>query len=135
MKEGATMEDFDVGQMIGPSAVIAGGRIELDEAIRITEEQFPGRSFCILGEWVWLDLDAPDLVVEELAAEGKKPIMLLVFDTLYDSSTMSKSRWFRTTPMISFTDDMFFQTEKKLYVLLGNGRRTCMSLSTVVRLF
>ncbi len=40
------MEDFDVGQMIGPSAVIAGGRIELDEAIRITEEQFPGRSFC-----------------------------------------------------------------------------------------
>lgn len=84
---------------------------------------------------MWLDLDAPDLVVEELAAEGKKPIMLLVFDTLYDSSTMSKSRWFRTTPMISFTDDMFFQTEKKLYVLLGNGRRTCMSLSTVVRLF
>lgn len=129
------MEGFDIGQMIGPSTSIAAGRIELDEAIRITQERFPGRSFCIPREWVWLDLDAPDLVVEELAAEGKKPTMLLVFDTLYDSSTTTRSHWFRTTPMISFTDDMFFQTENKLYVLLGNGRRTRMSLSAVVRLF
>ncbi|RMW31600.1 hypothetical protein ALO96_01503 [Pseudomonas savastanoi pv. glycinea] len=129
------MQDFDIGQMIGPSAIIAGGRIELNDAIKITQEQFPGRSFCIVGEWVVLDFDAADLVLEELAAEGKKPTMLLVFDTLYDSSTTTKSHWFRTTPMISFTDDMFFQTENKLYVLLGNGRRTCMSLSAVVRLF
>lgn len=129
------MEGFDIGQMIGPSTFIAAGRIELDEAIRITQERFPGRSFCIPREWVWLDLNAPDLVVEELAAEGKKPTMLLVFDTVYDSSTTTSSHWFRTTPMISFTDDMFFQTENKLYVLLGNGRRTSMSLSAVVRLF
>lgn len=129
------MSDFDVQQMVGPSAVMQGADVELEEAIRITREKFPDSSFCIVDEWVWLDLDAPDLVVDELAAEGKKPVMLLVFNALFDSSTTSKSHWFRSTPLLDFTDGMFFQTQHKLYVLLGTGRRKSMSLSAVVRLF
>lgn len=129
------MSDVDPQQMIGPSAIMQGADIELEEAIRLTRDKFPDRSFCVVKEWVWLDLDAPDLVVEELAAQGKKPVMLLVFDVLFDSSTSSKSHWFRSTPLMDFTDDMFFHTANKLYVLLGNGRRKSMSLSAVVRLF
>lgn len=129
------MQDFDVQEMIGPSAVMLGSDIALEEAIRVTQERFPDRSFCVVSEWVWLDLEAPDLVIEELAADGKKPTMLLVFNVLFDSSTTSKSHWFRTTPLIEFTDGMFFQTEHKLYVLVGHGRRKPMSLSSVVRLF
>lgn len=129
------MQDFDIRQMIGPSTVMEGGQIDLDEAIRVTRETFPDRSFCVVGEWVWLDLDAPELVVEELAAEGKKPAMLLVFEVVFDSSTTSKHHWFRSTPLVDFTEDMFFQTENKLYVLMGHGRRTSMSLSAVIRLF
>ncbi|KWS28948.1 hypothetical protein SON66_03080 [Pseudomonas syringae] len=129
------MKDFDVQQMIGPSVVMSGREIELEDAIQVTREQFPDSSFCIVSEWVWLDLEAPDLVIEELAAERKKPTMLLVFNVLFDSSSTSRSHWFRSTPLIDFTDDMFFQTESKLYVLLGHGRRKSMSLSAVVRLF
>ncbi len=129
------MSDIDVQQMIGPSAIMQGADIKLEEAIRVTREKFPDRSFCIVNEWVWLDLDAPDLVVEELALEGMKPIMLLVFDVLFDSSTNSNSHWFRSTPMMDFTDGMFFQTQNKLYILLGSGRRKFMSLSAVVRMF
>lgn len=129
------MKDFDVQQMIGPSIVMPGCEFKLEDAIRVTQERFPDSSFCIVSEWVWLDLEAPDLVIEELAAEGKKPTMLLVFNVLFDSSSTSKSHWFRSTPLIDFTDDMFFKTESKLYVLLGHGRRKSMSLSAVVRLF
>lgn len=129
------MPDFDVQQMIGPSVVMTGCQIELEDAIRVTRQRYPDSSFCIVSEWVWLDLEAPDLVVEELASDGKKPTMLLVFNVLFDSASTSKSHWFRSTPLIDFTDDMFFQTESKLYVLLGHGRRKSMSLSAVVRLF
>ena len=129
------MSDIDVQQMIGPSAIMQGAEIKLEEAIRVTREKFPDRSFCIVNEWVWLDLDAPDLVVEELALEGMKPIMLLVFEVLFDSSTNSNSHWFRSTPMMDFTVGMFFQTQNKLYNLLGRGRRTSLSLSAVVRMF
>jgi hypothetical protein len=129
------MSDIDVQDIIGPSAVMQGSSVELHEAIRITKERFPGQSFCVISEWIWLDFDAPDLVLDELASEGKKPVMLLVFNVLFDSSTSSQSCWFRSTPLVDFTDGMFFQTENKLYVLFGNGRRKYMSLSAVVRLF
>lgn len=129
------MQDFDFTQMIGPSEVMCGAQIGLQEAIAVTEERFPGISFCILDEWVWVDFDAPDLLIDELAALGKKPTMLLAFRVLFDSTTNNHSLWFRSTPLMHFTDNMFFQTENKLYVLLGNGRKTSMPLSTLVRMF
>ncbi|WP_024692641.1 DUF6957 family protein [Pseudomonas syringae] len=129
------MAHFDVQQMIGPSTVMSGIEIGLQDAIQLTKEKFPNQSFCVVTEWVWIDFDAPDVVIEELVAQGKKTAMLLVFDVVFDSSTTSKSHWFRSTPLIDFTEDLFFQTENKLYVLVGNGRRTSMSLSAVIRLF
>jgi hypothetical protein len=129
------MAHFDVQQMIGPSTVMSGIEIELQDAIQLARDRFPDRSLCVVTEWVWIDFDAPDVVIEELALQGKKPAMLLVFDVVFDSSTTSTSHWFRSTPLIDFTEDLFFQTESKLYVLVGNGRRTSMSLSAVIRLF
>ena len=129
------MQDLDIQEMIGPSRVMEGAEIDLDEAIQVTREKFPGQNFCVVREWVWLDFEAPDLVSAELAAEGKKPVMLLVFDTLFDSSTSAKRYCFRTTPLIEFTDGCFFRTQGKLYVLLGPGRRRTLSLSTIVRMF
>ncbi|MEX5499159.1 DUF6957 family protein [Pseudomonas syringae] len=129
------MQDFDIQEMIGPSVVMPGIEVELDEAIRVAEERFPGHSLCVVKEWVWLDLQAPDLINEELAREGKQPVMLLVFHVLFDSYTSSQRHWFRTTPLVEFSEGMFFQTENKLYVLVGHGRRKSMSLSAVIRLF
>lgn len=129
------MSHIDVQEMIGPSAVMPGSDVSLEEAIRITTAKFPDQSFSVVDEWVWLDLDAPDLVNEELAREGKQAVMLLVFNTLHDSTTARKDQWFRSTPLVKFSEGMFFQTTNKLYVLLGHGRRTSMSLSTVVRFF
>ncbi|MDC7817470.1 MULTISPECIES: DUF6957 family protein [Pseudomonas] len=87
------------------------------------------------NEWVWVDFDAPELVLKELGEQGKLPVMLLVFGVSFDSSTSSNSHWFRTTPLMDFSDSMFFQTENKLYVLMGNGRRKSMPLSILVRVF
>jgi hypothetical protein len=129
------MQHFDFTQMIGPSEVMCGAQLELREAIAVTKERFPETSFCILDEWVWVDFDAPDLVIHELATQGKKPTMLLAFRVLFDSTTDEISHGFRSTPLVHFSDSMFFQTENKLYVLLGNGRKTSMSLSTLVRMF
>ncbi|WP_122270104.1 MULTISPECIES: DUF6957 family protein [Pseudomonas syringae group genomosp. 2] len=129
------MSHIDVQQMIGPSSLMVGSELPLSDAIRLTEQRFPERSFCIVDEWIWIDFDAPDLVNMELANAGKQPVMLLVFNVLHDSSSPSNSNWFRSTPLTEFVDDMFFLTEHKIYVLLGHGRRTSMPLSAVVRLF
>ncbi|WP_454864488.1 DUF6957 family protein [Pseudomonas rhizophila] len=62
--------------------------------------------------------------VQELAAEGKKPVMMLMLNVVFDSGTKTSTAfWLRSSPLINFSDVMFFQTQNKLYVLLGNGRR------------
>ncbi|MCF5710527.1 hypothetical protein GIV19_25095 [Pseudomonas syringae] len=129
------MQDFDLTQMIGPSEVMRGAQMELQEAITVTEQRFPGISFCVLNEWVWVDFDAPDIVLDELSAQGKRPTMLIAFGVLFDSTINNSPHWFRSTPLMEFSDGMFFQTESKLYVLLQNGRKTSMPLSTLVRVF
>lgn len=126
----------EIEQLIGPSVLMQGVDIELEEAIRMTQSRFPGRAFCIVDAWVWLDFSAPDLVVQELAAEGKKQVMLLLLNVVFDSVTQTDSgHWLRSSPLIDFSEGMFFQTQNQVYVLLGNGRRKSMPLSTLVRYF
>lgn len=130
------MSYLDIEKIVGPSAVMPGVEMDLEEAIRMTEARFPDMSFCIVDEWVWLDLDAPDLVVQELAIEGKRPVMLLMLNVVFDSCTKTSSAlWLRSSPLIDFSDDLFFRTQNKLYVLLSHGRRKTMPLSAVLRVF
>ncbi|KTC22070.1 hypothetical protein AO390_04030 [Pseudomonas marginalis ICMP 11289] len=130
------MSYVEIEHVLGPSAVMGGGNIDLEQAIHAAQARFPGRSFCVVNEWVWLDFDAPEVVIQGLSGEGKKPVMLLVLNALFDSTTAFKeTQLFRSTPLIEFSDGMFFQTKNKLYVLIGHGRRRSMSLSAVIRLF
>jgi hypothetical protein len=130
------MSYVEIEHLLGPNAVMAGADIYLEQAIHAAQKRFPGRSFCLVDEWVWLDLDAPEAVIQGLNGEGKKPVMLLVLNVLFDSTTASKEpQLFRSTPLIEFNDGMFFQTKSKLYVLTGQGRRKSMALSAVIRLF
>jgi len=130
------MSYVEIEHLLGPNAVMAGADIYLEQAIHAAQKRFPGRSFCVVDEWVWLDLDAPEAVIQGLSGEGKKPVMLLVLNVLFDSTTASKEpQLFRSTPLIEFNDGMFFHTKSKLYVLTGQGRRKSMALSAVIRLF
>lgn len=130
------MSYAEIEHLLGASAVMEGADIDLELAIHAAQERFPGRSFCVVDEWVWLDLDAPDVVIQGLSGEGKKPVMLLVLNALFDSVTAFKEiQEFRSTPLTEFSDGMFFQTKNKLYVLTGQGRRKSMAQSAVIRLF
>lgn len=130
------MSYAEIEHLLGASAAMEGADIDLELAIHAAQERFPGRSFFVVAEWVWLDLDAPEVVIQGLSGEGKKPIMVLLLNALFDSATAFKEiQPFRSTPLTEFNDGMFFQTKNKLYVLTGQGRRKSMALSAVVRLF
>lgn len=93
------MSYAEIEHLLGASAVMEGADIDLELAIHAAQERFPGRSFCVVDEWVWLDLDAPEVVIQGLSWEGKKPVMLLVLNALFDSVTAFKEiQAFRSTP-------------------------------------
>ncbi|WP_017710318.1 DUF6957 family protein [Pseudomonas syringae] len=130
------MQAHQVSRMFRPGEVMFGSSLALKEAIALTRNQFPGQSICIVGNWFWIDLEATEEVISQMAAQGQQPVMLLAFDVLFSSSGASRpGEWLRTTPLVAFTDNMFFRTQHTLYVLIGPGRRNAIPLSTVLRLF
>ncbi|GFZ73905.1 hypothetical protein PSE10C_46470 [Pseudomonas amygdali pv. eriobotryae] len=122
--------------MFGPGEVMFGSSLALKEVISLTSSRFPDQSICIVDNWFWIDLEAPAQVIEQMAAQGQRPVMLLAFDVLFSSSGASRpGEWLRTTPLVAFTDNMFFRTRHTLYVLMGPGRRNTAPLSIILRLF
>ncbi|POD68159.1 hypothetical protein BKM17_27345 [Pseudomonas syringae group genomosp. 3] len=130
------MQDHQVSRIFGLGEVMFGSSLPPEEAIALTSNQFPGQSICIVANWFWIDLEAPAQVIEQMAAQGQQPVMLLAFDVLFSSSGASRrGEWLRTTPLVAFSDDIFFRTQHTLYVLMGPGRKNTIPLSTVLRLF
>lgn len=130
------MQEHQVSRILGPGEVMFGSSLELKELIALTSNQFPEQSVCIVGNWFWIDLEAPAQVIEQMAAQGQQPVMLLALDVLFSSSGASRpGEWLRSTLLVAFTDDMFFRTQHTLYVLMGSGRKNTIPLSTVLRLF
>lgn len=130
------MQAHQVSRMFGPGEVMFGTSLALEEVIALTSNQFPDQSICVVGNWFWIDLEAPALVIEQMPERSQRPMMLLAFDVLFSSSGSSHpGEWLRTTPLVAFTDDMFFRTQHTLYVLMGPGRKNTIPLSIVLQLF
>lgn len=130
------MQDHEAKQIIGRGEVIFESYMPLDEAVAVASKRFPERNICVVGNWFWIDLEAPPQVMDDLSKQGKQPVMLLAFDVLFSTSGANQSgEWLRTTPLVEFSDGIFFQTEHTIYVLMRYGRRNTIPLSTVIRLF
>jgi len=130
------MQDHQVSQLLGPGEVMYGTTLALDDAIARGRQVFPGLSICVVGNWFWIDLGAPREVMHQLAGQSQQPVMLVALEILYSSSRAHRAgEWLRSTPLVAFTDQMYFRTQHTVYVLMGNGRRHALSLSTVLQLF
>lgn len=130
------MQDDQVRQLFSSGKVINGSSAELDDVVARANKAFPGRSICVVGNWFWIDLEAPEQVVDQMVGQGQQPVMLLASDVLFSSSGAHRAgEWLRTTPLVAFTDGMFFQTQHTVYAVMGLGRRRTLSLSTVLQLF
>ncbi|MEA1031569.1 hypothetical protein PSH61_19685 [Pseudomonas rhodesiae] len=123
-------------RLAGPALHMPGVQLDVEDAIAQVKERYPGRSHCVVSDWVWLDLGAPEEVLQGIREQGKQPVMILAFNVLYDSLDQDISEsWVRTQPMVEFSDSKFFVTAHTVYVLIGDGQRRQMKLSTVLMVF
>ncbi|KAA8696562.1 Uncharacterized protein ALO80_02974 [Pseudomonas caricapapayae] len=123
-------------RLSGPARHLQGVQIETRDAVQQLKDRFPGRSHCVVSDWVWLDLKAPEEVLQGIRDQGQEPVMILGFKVLYDSLDQDiDTSWVRTQPMVEFVDSKFFVTRNTVYFLVGDGQRRLMELSTVLRVF
>ena len=118
-----------------PGTVMLGHAMAGETILALLDEHFPARQFCLVRNWIWIDLDLPDDVREELINMRFQSVMLygdVVIDSL---GRFDEGDWLRSTPLVSFTQGCLFETRDTVYGLLGHGVRKSVALSTMVKIF
>jgi len=100
------------------------------------DERFPMAEFCLVRDWLWIDLDVSHEQRAALEKTHRQPVILYAHTVIYDSARRRDVGDFvRTSPLYAFQDGFLFQTFNTIYVLLGDGVRKRVALETVGRIF
>ncbi|WP_434456583.1 hypothetical protein JQR85_13995 [Stutzerimonas urumqiensis] len=134
------MEDFKkVSDLLYvPGEIMPGVEMTLEEACTrgMSASFCDGAPFCVVSDWIWIDLIVPDALRETLVASGQQPAMVYASRVLYDSARRFEAGdWVRTTQLVEFTDECIFKTRNTRYVLSGPGVRKSAELCTVLKIF
>lgn len=122
--------------LYGAGVPMVGIEISDDEAVERVRKQFRFSDYCLVRDWIWIDLDVSDEQRALLEKTGSQPTIVYAHTVIYDSAR----RWdvgdfVRTSPLHAFHDGFLFQTWSTVYVLLGDGVRKRAALETVGRIF
>lgn len=122
--------------LYGPGQPMAGSAMTNEEALAQMRERVLLAEFCLVRDWIWLDLDVTEEQSALLEKTRRQPVILYAYTVIYDSAR----RWdvgdfVRTSPLFSFEDGFLFKTFNTTYVLLGDGQRKRVALETVGRIF
>lgn len=113
-----------------------GSKVTEEEAVKIVRERFRYPDYCIVRDWIWVDLDVSPEQRAELSKTQRQPVIIYAHTVIYDSSR----RWdcgdfVRTSPLYKWEEGYIFLTLNSAYILLGDGLRKRATLETVGRIF
>ncbi|MNC63231.1 hypothetical protein D3C75_1133340 [compost metagenome] len=90
---------------------------------------FPGKAFCIVRQWILIDLSVTPDENEKLTKLGLLPATLYAHEVVLDSKGRFQPGMFvRSNFGKSFTDGCMFETKNTVYLLLAAGQRKEASL-------
>lgn len=122
--------------LYGDGIPMPGSKVTQEEAVRIVSKRFPFSEYCLVRDWIWVDLDVSPEQRAELSKTQRLPVIIYAHTVIYDSSR----RWdcgdfVRTSPLYKFEEGYIFLTLNSAYILLGDGLRKRATLETVGRIF
>lgn len=120
--------------LFGPALVLGGSGLADAEAIKASGEEFAGQRFCIVRQWLLLDVLLPEGFDFSPATEGLATTVLFAQRVVHDSATqLVVGKPFLSGFQQRFVD-CFFETEQGLFVLAGSGARKSISLPALIAL-
>ena len=114
----------EISQLLyGAGEEVAGWRGTQDELIEFAADAFPGKAFCVVKQWILIDLTVTPTEKDKLTGLGLLPATLFAHEIVLDSQNrFQPSMWVRSNFGISSSPYMF-ETKKTVYLLLGPGLR------------
>lgn len=75
--------------LYGPARTLGGSRLDDDELIKLAREEFEGQPFCVVRNWMILDLLLPEAQESEVRRQGLQPSVLYAHRVVFDSAARS----------------------------------------------
>ena len=114
----------EISQLLyGAGKEAPGWQSTQDELIALAANAFPGKAFCVVKQWILIDLTVNPAEKEKLSGLGLLPATLFAHEIVLDSKgRFQPQMWVRSNFGISSSPYMF-ETKKTVYLLLGPGLR------------
>ncbi|WP_238739270.1 MULTISPECIES: DUF6957 family protein [Pseudomonas] len=109
--------------LYGQAQPMGGSNLDDARLIQIAEAEFAGRAFCIVRNWMVLDIMLPAEELGELTAAGRYPMVLIAHDVAYDSDVTKQYQAPLATDYGQEFYGCFFKVGAKMFVLAGRGAR------------
>jgi len=117
--------------LYGPAQMLGGSQLEDGELIQLAREEFEGQSFCIVRNWMMLDLLLSEAQEREVRKQGLQPTVLFINKTVFDSEARVPTGDGFITGYQKDFHGCFFESKDRLYILAGRGARKNASLPAV----
>ncbi|PHN17206.1 DUF6957 family protein [Pseudomonas sp. ICMP 561] len=106
----------------GDPAIGFEGSVEAAEAHAILN--FAGRQYCLVREWIIVEIEVTNEYRVDLASDGLSPFVLYAADVvLHSTGKRRPGDWVRSTYQTFIIPEHVFQTRNTTYVLVGPGSR------------
>lgn len=94
---------------------------------------FSGRQYCVVREWIIVEIEVEDDYRASLAADGLAPFVLYASNVVMHSASKRRAGdWLRSTFQLSSSLDYIFRTKNTTYVLLGPGQKKKVSARIIL---
>lgn len=100
-----------------------------EDLISLAAKAFPGKAFCVVRQWILIDLTVTPDEKKKLASLGLLPMTLFAHEVVLDSNGRFQAQmWVRSNFGQSFTEGCMFETKNTVYLLHSAGQRKEASL-------
>ncbi|KAB2527334.1 hypothetical protein F8N49_04080 [Pseudomonas sp. GXM4] len=105
------------------------------DAVALANRHFPSRPYCLVADWVILDLEVTTRQRTAITDRGLIPALVYALTVIQDSKgRFAPGDWVRSTLEVSFSQNCLFETKNTVYVLMRAGRRLRTNLDIALSL-
>lgn len=119
----ATLEEI-ARLFYGEGEAMPGWSGSQEDLIALAAKAFPDKAFCVVRQWILIDLTVTPDENEKLTKLGLIPVTLFAHEVVLDSrGRFQPSMWMRSNFGVTFIEGCMFETKNTVYLLLAAGQR------------
>lgn len=115
----------EIAQLLyGNDGETSGWNGSQEDLISFAGKLFPGKAYCVVRQWILIDLTVTSVEKEELTLLGLIPATMYAHEVVLDSRCRFQPKmWVRSNFGVSFIYGCMFETKNTVYLLWGSGQR------------